>query len=130
MDGKLKCTRQGCQKEYLESDNSDTSCAYHDGKPIFHDVKKGWTCCEVVVYDWEEFMKIPGCKVNRHTNDANVKTDFFKSQTVNNAQKGIDSEPKEKVVIKDIKEYEKEQKEKEEERLKKEADKPKEPIVY
>lgn len=64
----LKCLRLGCLKKYKESENSDTSCTYHCGKPIFHDLKKGWTCCNQIVYDWDEFQKLKGCQVGRHSN--------------------------------------------------------------
>lgn len=127
MDIKKKCKRQGCNREYTESENTSTSCYYHDGKPIFHDIKKGWTCCEIIVYDWDEFMKIKGCKVGCHTTEASVKPDFFKSQTVSTAQKGIDNNPTQSV--KDVKEYEKEQKRIEDEKKLKEEAKPKIPIV-
>lgn len=127
---KLMCTRQGCRKEYIENENTETSCRYHDGKPIFHDLKKGWTCCGVVVYDWDEFTKIQGCKVASHCNNsANNQTEFFKSQTVNTAQKGIENSQVAQQQPKDIGEYERKQKQIEEEKKKKEMEKPKEIIV-
>lgn len=48
-----KCKRHGCRQQYQDSENTDTSCNYHPGKPIFHDTKKGWTCCNKIVYDWD-----------------------------------------------------------------------------
>lgn len=33
---------------------------------MFHDTKKGWTCCKQIVYDWDEFAKIPTCSVGQH----------------------------------------------------------------
>lgn len=45
MQAPLKCKRNGCKKAYEE--NNPTACHYHPGKPIFHDLKKGWTCCNV-----------------------------------------------------------------------------------
>ena len=62
-----KCARPGCGKEYKESENTEVSCKYHNGKVIFHDTKKGWTCCKQVVYDFEEFQKIQGCTTGLHT---------------------------------------------------------------
>lgn len=53
-----KCRRGGCNKKFLESENTATSCNFHPGKPLFHDTKKGWTCCNKVAYDWDEFAKI------------------------------------------------------------------------
>jgi hypothetical protein len=126
MENNLKCMKPGCGKQYTEAENNETACRYHSGKPIFHDIKKGWTCCNKLVYDWDEFTKLEGCEVSSHSN---IKQDaeFFKSQTVNNAQKGIDKS--EQVKIKSINDHEKEQKAKEEEKKKLEQDKPKEIIV-
>lgn len=39
----------------MESENGPEACNYHSGKPLFHDLKKGWTCCNMIVYDWDEF---------------------------------------------------------------------------
>ncbi len=127
MENKIKCMRPGCGKHYIEIDNNETACRYHTGKPIFHDIKKGWTCCNKIVYDWDEFTKLEGCEVGSHSN---IKQDaeFFKSQTVTNAEKGIINNP-EPVKIKSIDDHEKEQRAKEEEKKKLEQDKPKEIIV-
>jgi disease resistance protein len=137
MEGKQICTHQGCRKEFTDDTNNETACRYHDGKPIFHNLKKGWTCCNVVVYDWDEFQNIQGCKVGSHESKAK-ETEFFKSSTVSNAEKGIDnfadssnnttvptvSAP----VVKDIKEYEEEQRKKEEAKKKELENKPKEVV--
>jgi disease resistance protein len=127
MESKKKCTRQGCLKQYTDAENHETACRYHDGKPIFHDIKKGWTCCNVIVYDWEEFMQIVGCKVAAHSSEATNQTDFFKSSAVANAEKGLNNVNPE-VKVRDIKAYEEEQRKIEEEKKKKEAEKPKEII--
>jgi disease resistance protein len=126
METKKKCTRQGCRKDYSENENNISACLYHDGKPIFHDIKKGWTCCNVIVYDWDEFMQIKGCKTGAHTDQVASETTFFKSSTVSNAEKSIPNAPVEK--IKDIKAYEEEQKRIQEEKKKKDEEKPKEII--
>jgi disease resistance protein len=129
MDTKKICKRQGCRKEFTEIENSETACKYHDGKPIFHNLKKGWTCCNITVYDWDEFQKIQGCKVANHTSE-NQDTEFFKSQTVSNAEKGIQkfSNSEVKTEVKSIQQYEEEQKRKEEEKKKLEQNKPREII--
>lgn len=124
----LKCTRLGCLKEYKEEQNSDSSCIYHDGKPIFHELKKGWTCCNQIVYDWDEFQKLKGCRVGRHTDQKNT-VEFFKSQ---NAQGGVESsgnivKEEKKEVVKDIAEYEREEKRKRDE-LEKLKEQNKEPM--
>lgn len=49
MTEELKCMRGGCHQKFLESDNGPEACSYHPGKPIFHDCKKGWACCNVIV---------------------------------------------------------------------------------
>lgn len=86
-----KCKRGGCNKYYDEATNTQTSCKFHSGKPIFHDIKKGWECCGKIVYDWEEFEKIEGCCLGMHSDDVEV-ADFWKSSTVQNAQTGIEKE--------------------------------------
>ncbi len=55
------CKNNGCRKKYLESENYEKACLHHPGKPIFHDTKKGWTCCNKIVYDWDDFQKLPHC---------------------------------------------------------------------
>lgn len=40
--------------------DSDTACRFHTAPPIFHDTKKGWSCCEKRVYDWDEFEQLEG----------------------------------------------------------------------
>lgn len=75
MEEHKKCKRNGCKKQFKESENTSDACKFHPGKPLFHDLKKGWTCCnvessfylkfkkQVIVYDWDEFEKIPTCAV-------------------------------------------------------------------
>ena len=128
MEEKKKCTRLGCQKEYYEKDNVEGCCHYHDGKPIFHDIKKGWTCCNVVVYDWDESQKIPPCKTGKHTCDPNQKIEFFKSSTVANAQKAIDKDENGKKIL-NVNDYNKEQQKLEEEKKKAEGEKPKQIVM-
>jgi len=68
----LKCTRKGCGNDYEESSNTDTSCHYHSGAPVFHEGLKSWSCCSDVnkpVLDFESFMTIPGCAIGSHSQD-------------------------------------------------------------
>ena len=130
-----KCLRPGCGKKYLEESNTDNSCNFHDGKPIFHDVKKGWTCCNKIVYDWDEFTKLVGCKRGKHS-DVKHEAQFFKSNSVSNAQAGVERAnlTGNSIIIapaatKSIEEYEKEQKIKEEEKKKADEEKPKYLVV-
>lgn len=37
-------------------------CIYHPGQALFHEGSKGWTCCKKRVLEFDEFMKIQGCK--------------------------------------------------------------------
>ncbi|KEF56205.1 uncharacterized protein A1O9_07786 [Exophiala aquamarina CBS 119918] len=57
------CKRRGCGKSQdakISRDNEE--CIYHPGIPIFHEGSKGWTCCKRRVLEFDEFMKIEGCK--------------------------------------------------------------------
>ena len=68
-----KCKRPGCNKMYNEAENDSTKCKFHSGKPIFHDLKKGWDCCpNIIVYEWEEFEKIKGCCIGACSDDPSV----------------------------------------------------------
>ncbi|RLN78574.1 hypothetical protein BBJ28_00001936 [Nothophytophthora sp. Chile5] len=71
-DGKAHCVNFGCQQEYVVSENTESSCRHHTGAPVFHDAGKFWSCCpKSVKYDFDSFLKVPGCAVSAHTN---VKT--------------------------------------------------------
>ena len=108
MEESKKCKRGGCNKQYLESENTGTSCKFHSGKPIFHDIKKGWECCQKIVYDWDEFQKIEGCCVGPHSDQVET-ADFWKSSTVTNAETGL---KKEEQRIKTAADFNREQEEK------------------
>ena len=47
---------------------------------------------KTIRYDWDEFQKIKGCTIGTHSN-VKEQLEFFQSNTVNNAQKGIDAIP-------------------------------------
>ena len=60
------CRRKGCN---ITSPNVDDvplrekeECIYHPGQALFHEGSKGWTCCKRRVLEFDEFMKIEGCK--------------------------------------------------------------------
>jgi len=60
------CLHRGCNYKY-ENDSSRTNeCVYHLGIPLFHEGSKGWTCCRRKVLEFDEFMKIGGCKNGKH----------------------------------------------------------------
>lgn len=44
------------------SSRDKEECVHHPGQPIFHEGSKGWTCCKRRVLEFDEFMKIEGCK--------------------------------------------------------------------
>jgi disease resistance protein len=83
-----RCKRPGCAKKYQESQNSSVACKFHNGKPIFHDLKKGWTCCNIIVYEWEEFQKIQGCCTGAHSDEKLEGDLFYQSSTVAHATNG------------------------------------------
>jgi len=42
-------------------------CVHHPGVPIFHEGSKGYSCCKRRVLEFDQFMKIEGCKTkDRH----------------------------------------------------------------
>lgn len=55
------CKRRSCGKNSNDIAKGD-SCTYHPGVPVFHEGSKGWTCCKRRVLEFDEFMKIEGCK--------------------------------------------------------------------
>lgn len=60
--GKVRCKRFGCQK-FFDPDGPGEPCVFHKSPPIFHETAKWWSCCpDRKAYDWEEFMRIPGCQ--------------------------------------------------------------------
>ncbi|KAG5191019.1 chp-1 [Tribonema minus] len=66
-DGLLRCRNYGCGARYAEADNHARACAHHTAPPVFHDTKKGWSCCAKRVYDWDEFQAIAGCATGPHS---------------------------------------------------------------
>ncbi len=57
------CKRRGCGKSRDPAvPRDDEECIYHPGLPLFHEGSKGWTCCKRRVLEFDEFMKIGGCK--------------------------------------------------------------------
>jgi len=64
--GKI-CRRKACGVSYEGGDREGEKCVYHPGAPIFHEGSKGYTCCKRRVLEFDEFMKIEGCKTkDRH----------------------------------------------------------------
>ncbi|KAJ6145022.1 hypothetical protein N7470_008917 [Penicillium chermesinum] len=61
------CRRKGCGATYTGSAREDEKCVHHPGEPVFHEGSKGWSCCKRRVLEFDEFLKIPGCKEKRKT---------------------------------------------------------------
>jgi len=65
-----RCVHKGCGQDYDESTNSDDSCLFHPGAPVFHEGLKSWSCCNTAnkpVLDFDEFMRIQGCTRGSHS---------------------------------------------------------------
>ncbi|KAI5203708.1 CORD and CS domain protein [Aureobasidium subglaciale] len=62
------CKRKTCGVTHKGSPRSDEeNCQHHPGAPIFHEGSKGWSCCKRRVLEFDEFLRIPGCKTkSRH----------------------------------------------------------------
>lgn len=57
------CKRISCGATYKSGqERSEERCVHHPGQALFHEGSKGWTCCKRRVLEFDEFMKIPGCK--------------------------------------------------------------------
>ena len=68
-DGKrFMCANKGCvDKSFLQEENHETACQHHVGEPVFHDLKKYWSCCkDKVTWDFDDFMKIETCTKSAH----------------------------------------------------------------
>ncbi|CAJ1008226.1 putative CHORD [Leishmania naiffi] len=67
VDGKARCRNFGCSKEFVVTENTDSSCQYHKGGPVFWDTYKYWKCCpEKKCLEFDDFVKIPGCCKGAH----------------------------------------------------------------
>lgn len=76
-DGKLRCKNFGCQKLF-DPDGPPQECQHHKAAPIFHETAKWWSCCpDSKAYDFDEFMKIPGCTQGFCTNESQAKKRFL-----------------------------------------------------
>lgn len=62
-----KCKRAACNCSYEPSiARSDEECQYHPLPAIFHEGSKGYACCKRRVLEFDEFLKIEGCKKGKH----------------------------------------------------------------
>lgn len=66
------CRRKGCGVSFVSDevnrigDGEGTVCIYHPLAPIFREGSKGYLCCKPRVLEFDEFLKIKGCKTGRH----------------------------------------------------------------
>lgn len=64
------CLRRGCGQTYASEEVSrgaKVECQYHPGSPVFHEGSKGWSCCPRKVLEFDEFLKLKGCRTtNQH----------------------------------------------------------------
>ncbi|KAJ3753967.1 HSP20-like chaperone [Lentinula raphanica] len=75
------CRRNGCKITFVSDeenrmgDGEGTRCVYHSAPPIFHEGSKGYMCCKRRVLEFDEFLKIEGCKTGRHLFSPKVSPD-------------------------------------------------------
>ncbi|KAK1757462.1 cysteine and histidine-rich domain-containing protein [Echria macrotheca] len=83
-DGRM-CRRKGCGAVYKAGSSREVEeCVHHPGVPIFHEGSKGYSCCKRRVLEFDQFMKIEGCKTkNRHLFVGSGKKDAAAAQSKN-----------------------------------------------
>ncbi|ORX59496.1 chord-domain-containing protein [Hesseltinella vesiculosa] len=81
----IKCTHQGCGKEYDPTGSEENECQYHSGAPVFHEGLKGWSCCQKRVIDFDDFLKLPGCTYGKHTDEKPASKPVEKKEQVKEA---------------------------------------------
>lgn len=88
----MRCKRKACGAELEDQTREDGECTYHPGvvrlsslwltlpvslvqsadhglivsQPIFHEGSKGYSCCKRRVLEFDEFLRIEGCRSGRH----------------------------------------------------------------
>ncbi|OIW34493.1 Phosphoenolpyruvate/pyruvate domain-containing protein [Coniochaeta ligniaria NRRL 30616] len=83
-DGRT-CRRRGCGAVYDKGKGREAvegeKCVHHPGVPIFHEGSKGYSCCKRRVLEFDQFMKIEGCKTkDRHLFVGSGKEDAEKAR--------------------------------------------------
>ncbi|KAJ2981817.1 hypothetical protein NUW58_g6591 [Xylaria curta] len=89
-DGKA-CRRKACNATYKKGQprSDDEKCVHHPGAPIFHEGSKGYSCCKRRVLEFDQFMKIEGCKTSpRHLFIGSGQDKAKKKQDANGGQNG------------------------------------------
>eukprot|EP00929_Paragymnodinium_shiwhaense_P062360 TRINITY_DN31136_c0_g6_i1.p1 TRINITY_DN31136_c0_g6~~TRINITY_DN31136_c0_g6_i1.p1 ORF type:complete len:165 (-),score=45.41 TRINITY_DN31136_c0_g6_i1:173-667(-) len=68
--GKVRCKRFGCNQYYDPNNPAETVCVFHQSPPVFHETAKWWSCCaDKKCFEFEEFMKVPGCMRGEHSQE-------------------------------------------------------------
>jgi len=82
------CLRKGCGTVFVsdevnrKGDGPGSICTYHPSPPLFREGSKGYLCCKRRVLEFEEFLKIEGCKKGRHLFAPKVETPASEEMTV------------------------------------------------
>ncbi|XP_074840086.1 cysteine and histidine-rich domain-containing protein 1 [Carettochelys insculpta] len=63
------CYNRGCGQRFDPGANTEESCTYHPGVPVFHDALKGWSCCKRRTTDFSDFLSIVGCTKGPHNSE-------------------------------------------------------------
>ncbi|GAA5977965.1 hypothetical protein JCM10908_004179 [Rhodotorula pacifica] len=58
-----RCKRKACGQEFEGAERTDGECNYHPG---VHEGSKGYSCCKRRVLEFDEFLRIEGCRTGRH----------------------------------------------------------------
>ncbi|RDA93111.1 hypothetical protein CP533_4106 [Ophiocordyceps camponoti-saundersi (nom. inval.)] len=63
-----ECRRRACGLKFKKGGSREgEQCLHHPGAPIFHEGSKGYSCCKRRVLEFDQFLKIEGCKTkSRH----------------------------------------------------------------
>jgi len=60
-NGRVRCKNFGCQRHF-DPEGEPQPCTHHKAPPTFHETAKWWSCCpDRKAYEFDEFMRIPGC---------------------------------------------------------------------
>jgi len=97
-NGSRTCTHNACGKVYFEKDNTDESCIFHPGVPIFHEGRKGWSCCNKRVDSFDQFLELGGCAVGKHTD---APKDKFSTATLGKKPENVQNASGLKLVSND-----------------------------
>ncbi|CAE7514711.1 ITGB1BP2 [Symbiodinium sp. CCMP2592] len=76
-DGKVRCKNFGCQMTF-DPNGPPQECQHHKSAPIFHETAKWWSCCpDKKAYEFDEFMRIPGCTKGFCSSESQGKKRFL-----------------------------------------------------